>query len=383
MRISFENVQLSEGYIKVDYQDMNNSHFIEFILSVPIYVREDLIAIALATLCGTKYDEISMELTVSKITKDYIERFTKAQLLIKTADYSMIIAKTESKHTLNFSGGFDSLASLAFMPDNSSLVSMNFGGHFKREMSMIEKFNSHIVTTNILETDFRKNSWLFMLIGSILYKDYLDSSYNVSGGVIGASFLKNSNFINNYSTPILISGANMKSIPYTLSLSEIAAIKVSAYNYPHLMDMSLTSLANPKEEKRFRKQMLLEIEIERSKLDINLTNTVQAPKKPHFNWGDNILLDHLALYVMKYRGYDDALLTVNNIPEDAKSLVDKLDLTFYDRYFTDVLKFIPRKFHKRYINTLIDSDIRPFEKNDWKEYNETLEFLGEFHSIVK
>ena len=175
----------------------------------------------------------------------------------------------------------------------------------------------------------------------------------------------------------------MKSIPYTLSLSEIAALKVSAYNYPHLMDMSLTSLANPKEEKRFRKQMLLEIEIERSKLDINLTNTVQAPKKPHFNWGDNILLDHLALYVMKYRGYDDALLTVNNIPEDAKSLVDKLDLTFYDRYFTDVLKFIPRKFHKRYINTLIDSDIRPFEKNDWKEYNETLEFLGEFHSIVK
>lgn len=382
MKISFENILQSEGYIRADYQDDNNSHFIEFKLSVPIFVREDLIAIALATLCGSKYDVISMELTVSMITKEYIERFTNAQVQMNTTNYSMVIAKTSHKHTLNFSGGFDSLASLALMPQNSSLVSMNFGGHFKREMSMIEKFNSHIVTTNILETDFRKNSWLFMLIGSILYKDYLDTSYNVSGGVIGASFLKNSKFINNYNTPTLISGSNMKSIPYTLSLSEIAAIKVAAHNYPDLMDTSLISLANPKEEKRFRKQMLLEIEIERSNLDITLSNAVQAPKKPHFNWGENILLDHLALYVIKYRGYDDALLTVNNIPEDAKKLVEKLELTFFDRYFTDVLKFIPKKFHKNYINALIDSDIRPFEKNDWKEYNLTLEFLRKFHDIV-
>lgn len=383
MRISFENFFQSEGYIRFDYQDDNNSHFIEFELSIPIFVREDLIAISLATLCGTKYDTISMELTVSSITKDYIEKFTKAELIINTNDYSMIVSKTKNKHTLNFSGGFDSLASLAFLPKDSTLVSMNFGGHFQREMSMINKFNSHIVTTNILDTDFRKNSWLFMMISSILYKDYLDTSYNISGGVIGAGFLKNSRFINNYNTPTLISAANMKSIPYTLSLSEIAAIKIAAHNYPDLMDMSLTSLANPTEEKRFRKQLLLEIEIERSNLDISITNSVKAPKIPHFNWGDNILLDHLALYVIKHRGYDQALSTVNNIPEEAKKLVENLDLTFYDRYFTDVLKFIPKKFHKNYMNTLIESEIRPFEKNDWKEYAETLDFLSKFHDIVQ
>jgi len=382
MKISFENIKQSEGYIKADYQDDNNSYYIEFELSIPIFIREDLIAIALATLCGTKYDEINMELTVSKVTKEYIEKFTKSKLSISTNDYSMVVTKSNHNHTLNFSGGFDSLASLAFLPKNSSLVSMNFGGHFKREMSMIKRFNSHIVTTNILKTDFRKNSWLFMLIASILYKDYLDTSYNISGGVIGAGFLKNSNFIKNYSTPSLISAANMKSIPYTLSLSEIAAIRVAALNYPDLMEDSLISLANPKEEKRFRKQLLLEIEIERSNLDINLSNAVKPPAKPHFNWGDNILLDHLALYIIKYRGYDEALLTVNNIPMEAKKLVDSLDLTFYDRYFTDVLKFIPKKFQRDYINTLFDSGIRPFEKNDWIEYEKTLKFLSDFHNII-
>src|SRR5699024_10734053 len=257
MKISFENIKQEAGYIKADYQDENYAHFIEFELNVPIYVREDLIALALATLCGTKYNVISMELTVRKITKEYIEKFTKAELFIKTNEYSMVVSKSKDKHTLNFSGGLDSLASLPFLPKNSSLVSMNFGGHFKRELAMIKKFESHIVTTNILDTDFRKNSWLFMLIGSILYKDYLDTSFNVSVGVIGAGFLKNSSFITNYATPILISAANMKSIPYTLSLSEIAAIKIASQNYPDLMDDSLVSLANPKEEKRFRKQLLL------------------------------------------------------------------------------------------------------------------------------
>lgn len=383
LKISFENIKQTTGYIKADYQDENHSHFIEFKLNVPIFVREDLIALALATLCGTKYDEISMELTVSRITKDYIEKFTKSELFIKTNEYSMVVSKSRDKHTLNFSGGFDSLASLPFLPENSSLVSMNFGGHFKRELSMIKKFESHIVTTNILDTDFRKNSWLFMLIASILYKDYLDTSFNISGGVIGASFLKSSRFITNYATPSLITAANMKSIPYTLSLSEIAAIKIAAQNFPHLMDDSLVSLANPKEEKRFRKQLLLEIEIERSNLDISLPNRVTPPIKPHFNWGDNILLDHLALYIMKYRGYDTALLTVNNIPEDSIKLVDKLELSFYDRYFTDVLKFIPKRYHKKYMNTLIDSGIRPFEKNDWYEYSETLNFLSKYHNITQ
>ncbi|WP_026867654.1 hypothetical protein [Jeotgalicoccus marinus] len=382
MKISFENIEQREGYIKSDYKDDNHSHFIEFKLSIPIFVREDLIAISLATLCGTKYEQISMELTISQITKDYIEKFTKSQLLVKTKNYSMVVSKSKDRHTLNFSGGFDSLASLAFMPENSSLVSMNFGGHFKREMSMISKFNSHIVTTNLLETDFRKNSWLFMLIASILYKDYLDSTYNISGGVIGAGFLKNPSFIDKYNTPTLVSAANMKSIPYTLSLSEIAAIRVAAHNYPDLMNDSLNSLANPKEEKRFRKQLLLEIEIERSNLGIDIKDGVKPPTKPHFNWGENILLDHLALYVIKYRGFDEALQTVNNIPEEAKKLVDNLELTFYDRYFTDVLNFIPKEFHKSYVNTLVESGIRPFERNDWYEYTETLKFLSNFHSII-
>lgn len=381
LKITFENIVKLPGYIKAEYSDEDNSHYIEFELNTPIIVRDDLIALSFATLCGTKYESIKMELTISDITKTYIETFTRATLETKLNNYSMIITKSKNNHVLNFSGGFDSLAALPFLPNNSSLVSMDFGGNFSREMSMIHKFHSHTVKTNILETNFRKNSWLFMTIASILYKDYLDSSYNIFGSIINAAFMQNSNFIKRYNTPYLIQGANMKNIPYTLSLSEIGTIKVGCQSFPELMNESLISLANPKEEKRFRKQLLLEIEIERSGQDITLPSKIEKPARQYFKWGDNFLVDHLAFYIMKYRGYETASLTIKDIPEEAYKLSQNLDLDFYDRYYPDVLKYIPKAFRPNYISKLGDLDIMPFEENDWKEYRQILEYLSNFYPV--
>src|SRR5699024_4505488 len=131
-------------------------------------------------------------------TKKYIENFTKSTLNIKENDSSIVVTQNKHNHTLNFSGGFDSMAALAFLPNHSSTVSMDFGGSFNREMKMINKFNSHTVKSNILETDFRKNSWMFMTIASIMYKDYLDTKYNIFGSIINAAFMQNSNFIKHY-----------------------------------------------------------------------------------------------------------------------------------------------------------------------------------------
>ena len=381
MNITFANFIHKPGYIRADYQDDNNTHYIEFELNTPIYVREDLIALALATLCGTKYNSITMELTVSKLTKEYIKKFTKAELKIKDNDFTPIINKTKNNHTLNFSGGFDSMAALAFLPKNSSLVSMDFGGSFNREMHMINKFNSHTVKSNILETDFRKNSWLFMTIASILYKDYLDTKYNIFGSIINAAFMQNSNFINNYSTPHLIEAAGMKNIPYSLSLSEIGTIKVGCETFPELMNESLISLANPKEEKRFRKQLLLEIEIERFDHNIELTDRLEKPHRQYFKWGDSFLVDHLAIYIMKYRGYDTASLTIKNIPEEAYKMSQNLKLDFYDRYYTDVLKFIPADFRADYVKRMGELNILPFEENDWIEYRQVINYLSNFYPV--
>src|SRR5699024_6191564 len=187
--------------------------------------------------------------------------------------------KSQRNEVLNFSGGFDSLAALAFLPENSSLVSMDFGSYFSREMQIIKKFNSHIVKTNILETDFRKNSWLYMVIDSILYKDYLNTDYNVFGSVMLSAVLSDSRFIKNATTPLIIEGAGMQSIPYTLGLTEIGALRVAAHYFPEHLDESLISLASEGSEKRYRKQLYLEIENERYNSNIEITKPVPPLEK--------------------------------------------------------------------------------------------------------
>lgn len=370
MNIAFENIKINPGYIKADYKDDESSHFIEFELSESIIVRDDLVALSFAALCGKKYQKIKIDLCISNKTKQDIEKFTSASLITKINSSPSLISRNFGNHTVNFSGGFDSMAALPFLPENHSLVSMNFGGHFQREMDMINKFDSHITKTNLLDTNFRKNSWLFMVIGSILYKDFLNTEYNVFGSIINAAFMQDSNYVKNYNTPLLIQSAGMKNIPYTQPLSEIGSLRVSTNNFPELINESLKSLANPKEEKRFRKQLLLEIEIERFNHSIDLTDTVEKPTKQYFKWGTNFLVDQLSFYIMKYRDYETASLTISDIPEEAFELSQKLDLTFYDRYYTDILKFIPKIFRSNYVAKLESSNIMPFEENDWKEYRE-------------
>lgn len=381
MKIKFENIINKSGYIRADYEDNENSHFIEFKLDIPLKVRNDLIAYSLAMLCGTKYNEIYMDLKIRKETKSNIETFTNAKLNCQIDTSIFIGTKSQGNHTLNFSGGFDSLAALSLVPKNTSLVSMDFGSHFSREKVMFEIFDSMKVSTNIIETNFRKNTYLFMIIGTILYKDYLNTDFNIYGDVIGAWFLKNTSYIKKYKTPFIIRKIGMNNIPYSVGLSEIGAIKLATNYYPDMMNQSLNSLANPNEEKRIRKQLFLESFLNKNNKYINITNKVDFPSVPFNNWGDNILLDHLSLYLIKFSGYRTANKILANIPTEAVKLVDSLDLNFYEKYYTDAIKYIPKHYRNHFYEKLGSADVQFFEENDWIEYRKTLNFLSRYHSI--
>ena len=201
------------------------------------------------------------------------------------------------------------------------------------------------------------------------------------GGVINPGFLQNKNFLNNYSTPYLVRSAGMQSIPYTLPLTEVGTVKIITRNTPDFVDKSLASLANPKEEKRFRKQTFVEIEKERFGFNIDLPNKVEKPLQPHYKWGDFLQVDHLSLYTMKYRDYETASLTVSNIPEEAFELSKKLSLNFFDRYYTDGLKYIPKNYLKNYIEVLTQFDILPYDSNDFQEFNEVKKFLSTWYEF--
>ncbi len=379
--IKFENIISKPGYVKADYQDNDTDHFIEFTLSQDIVVRNDLIAIALATLCGVKYRKVYMDIKISDTVKKSLELFLNAEVFCKEGYEDIKIKKPFENHVLNFSGGFDSISILPFLPSNTGLVSMDYGAHFSREMDVIETFTNYIVSSNILSTNFRSNSWTFMLIASILYSDLMSTKFNIWGGVFGGSALSKKNFLDNYSTPYILQAANFKSIPYTLSLTEVSTARILITSYPDIIDRSLKSLAPKDSEKRYRKQKYIEIASLRHKLPVNLPNKLNPPPQPLKVWGESLHEDFMQLYFLKYLGYEETSVAVEGIPKEAVELIDSLTLNFYDRFNTDVIKHIPTKFKRNYINTLLDYDIDPYDRADWYELKKVRDFLSKWHTL--
>ena len=160
--IVFSGLKKSVGLIVCKYEDSKNSGDLYFELNMAVSPSNDLIAIALSTLCGRgNYQSIKFDFDISNQAAERIKDFCRAEIACGIHSKSSIEQNvlTKNKSALSFSGGFDSLAAKFLMPDDTVLISMDFGGKFAREREFFNEFDTHKVTTNLLETHLRANSW--------------------------------------------------------------------------------------------------------------------------------------------------------------------------------------------------------------------------------
>lgn len=382
-KISFYNFDINEGYIKLTY-NISDKDIGElfFELSPSIRPRNDLIATALSTLCGRVYSEIHYDLEVSRSVISGISKYTLADITVLKSGGNTAKRLRRNNTTLNFSGGFDSLAAKCLMPTGTKLVSMDFGGKFSRERKFFENFDTCIVSTNLLETPLRRNSWSFMGIASILFSDYLDTDYNTFGSIFEAgpnNLSDNPVAAKNISFPPF-KIAEMENAPYVLGLTEIGTLNVLGHYSPELVKESLESLATPGEEKRYRKQILSQIAEERLGLNFDL-NIIEPPKRPNFKFGQSFTADFLSMYIIKYAGIETASYTISDIPYEAKNIVDKLSLDFYDRVNPNFLENFPKALLGDLMLKLSEANILPYTQKDWEELFIVRSFLSKYHSI--
>lgn len=385
--INFSNFNIKPGYISFDYQiekvdGGRDENTIYFELTPSIIPSGKLIATALSTLCHKVYGEINIDLKLSKYTIEQIEKFTDAKVSAVTETNLYEVRKSGNSTTLNFSGGFDSLAARSLMPEDTKLVSMDFGGLFSRERAFFEKFNPCIVSTNLLETPLRYNNWSFMGIASILFSEHLNTGYHTFGSILEAgpnNFSDDSAAARNISFPPF-KMVGIENAPYVLGLTEIGTLSVLGHHSPDLISESLDSLANPGEEKRYRKQVLTRITENRMGVDFGL-NQVNPPRSAQFNFGQNFALDFLSLYTIKHAGLEIASHTINDIPDEAIELANTLNLDFYNRINTNYLVNFPKPLLKGLMTKLSEADVLPYSQKDWMEYFEVRKYLSNFYKF--
>lgn len=379
--IRFQNLNVGAERIEVEAKTADVSYDLYFEFDRPITVSTTAVAIAMSTLCGRAFSKVGFDFPVAPHTLPIIRELTHSD--IETSGDERPAAGKRGGTLLSFSGGFDSMAAKMLMPADTNLVSMDFGGRFAREREFFEKFDTLRVSTNIVDTPLRSNSWSFMGIGAILTSDYFRAEYHTFGGIFeaGPDNMRATPAAARPNTFPPFRAAGYINAPYVLGLTEIGTLSVMLRQEPDIVAQSLLSVASPGEEKLYRKAILADVVAE--SLGVTLARAdITAPAVPHFQFGKNFALDLLVLYVMARTGDKAARGLAKEIPDEAVQLSDRLDMTFMERssptLFENFPKALTPDFHKR----LAENEIRWYTEKDWREFGQVRDFLTAFHPTV-
>ena len=379
--ITFSQLIAINGYITCNYIDDIAKGILYFDLKPKINPGNDLIAIALSTLCGRgNYTSIHFDFPIQEKTIDKIKNFchcpiTASNVIKNKADI------TKTTNALSFSGGFDSLSAKYLMPSKTKLVSMDFGGKFSREKEFFLKFDTHIVTTNVLETHLKRNSWSFMGIAAILFSDYLSIKYHTFGGILEASpsNLADAPVAAKNITFPPFAAATMINAPYTLGITEIGTAMIMLKYAPDLVQLSLDSLANNGETKKYRKQLISSLVA--NQLNINFKiNQFDTPNNK-WSFGQSFADDFLAFYFLKHAGIDALSKMMVDIPEEIIQLSTKLSLNFFERINTVFLEYFPASLLPGLLEKAAYAKVIPYTRQDWDELNQVVGILKKYYKI--
>lgn len=352
-----------------------------FEFSEPAKVSNDEVAVALSTLCGRAFSSVHFDFPVSVAAVDGVKAMTAAD--VTTAGTRWPSATPRSGLQLSFSGGFDSLAALCLMPEETKLVSMDFGTRFSRERAFFENFPTITVSTNLQELGYNKNSWAFMGSGAILVSGHVGAQHHTFGSILeaGPDNMRVAPVAARNATFPPFKAAGYLNAPYVLGLTEIGTLMVLAAYRKDQIRESLTSLASPGEEKLYRKQVLAQIVGDRLGVPIDLDLTPK-PARTHFKFGQNFALDFLSFYVAKYAGESVASDLVSDIPSEVVSLAKKLELTFYERANPTLYRNFPAQLMGGLADRLAHANMPFYTESDWSEFAQVRQALAPYHPVV-
>ena len=282
--IAFTEVDVSEeGEIRCRVHRGDRADELRFALPHAFAPAPDLVASAFATLCGTGFDRVRIDLPLGPRTRGRLEEALATP--IDSGDGTDVDREPGRRHILNFSGGFDSLAARAVLPE-ADLVSLDFGGRFARERPLFERFRPHIVETNLVDLGLNRNHWSFMGVGAILLRDELDLGTYSFGSVQAGSLPKLFTGPVDQHRTRMAAAPDMRIMNPVSGLCEIGAMTVAVQNEPELPVRVLESVAHPGETKYHRKHLMLRAVAARLGLDLTLPPA--APPRTLSRWGGEL-----------------------------------------------------------------------------------------------
>lgn len=342
-----------------------------------VAVEPTSVALALATLCGEKYARVQFDFPVASSALDAIRAFTAASV-----DVQAVVPdppnSSRGGSLLSFSGGFDSLGARAVMPADTKLVSMQFGGWFRREHEFFRTFDTLTVQTNCRsvpsqQTSMARNHWSFMAIGALLTSEHFGAKYHTFGSIL-ASSLKAGPPSN--STFPLLRAAGYIDARYTAGLTEAATVKILLQESPEVILPSLDSLASKRDRKRMRKYLLVKSLSKRfGALGVTLPN-IHDEFQGQVEFGSDYATTLVGLYLISREGPEFVRGLFDAVPRDAIKLASSLSMDFMERFNADYYESFPAELMPDLGARLAHLNMRPYSQSDWREVEAVKEYMA-------
>lgn len=352
---------------------------VEFSMPEGYHLDRELVMIAVTTLIGTKYDVVRTAIPLSERCQRDVAALCAADVEAPTT------AEREHRErghklALNFSGGFDSMAALALLPDDVELVSLDFGGAFARERDFFQTFQTTILPTNFRQLGLALNSWSFMGVGPILLRDHLGIGSYGFGTILEATPYNLIDGLDFRNTPNpWFRAAGLSQFNPALGLTEVGTAMLLQSRFPQHVEASLTSLAAPSSEKAYRKALMLHLagRLTGNSFDV----PTDAPAQSFLTFGKALPTDFLSLYVLKHLGPEIAGHLVGGIPDRAHEMVKELRLTFYERLNTNFYNHVEPDSRALVVSRCADAGIGLYDETDWREFALVRDLIAEHHTI--
>lgn len=360
--IAFTNIETSsDGVLRCALERDGERDELWFELPYRFEPAPDLVARAFATLCGTAFDSVRIDIPIGPVAAKAIEGATRAAVThLPGSDRQRDPGRG---HALNFSGGFDSLAAYALLP-GAHLISLDFGGRFAREKPLFSRFSPYVIRTNLVDLGLNLNHWAFMGLGSILLRDELELGVYSFGSIQAGSLPKL------FTGPVsqdrlrISTGGDMGIANPVAGVSEIGAVSIAAQTHPELLADVLVSVSHPGELKYHRKRLMLEAVARRQGLTLDLPDAPALDRKP--TWGRRFADDLASLYVMKVLGPETVAATYEGgIPPAVVDWVDTTDLAFMERFNPHAYAGLDMATVADWYSRLMMLGLMPYARQDW------------------
>lgn len=380
MRFSNLEINKREVSLNATYEDTVD---LWFKFDREIEVTSTQVALAMATLCGTKYEQVIFDFEVDSRAVETIQTVTSAEVTAVSTTQARPVSSSDG-NVLSFSGGFDSLSAWRLMPEGTNLVSLDFGGWFEREAEFFRDFDTLIISTNARSEPTRKapltrNHWSFMAIGAILAAGYFNSRYHTFGQIFGESMARAPRTV---ATLPVLSELGFREAGYARGLTEVGTASIILQSDPLHVPDSLRSLAAPRDRKAFRKTAVSSILADKHGIDVNIP-AIDFGKSPKINFGDDYASSLSAMYCMAKGNGQEIEGLFDHIPDKVRSLVKECTFDFMEKVCWDAYSDFPRELVKGLCDNLIKYRLEPYTESDWDEVKQVRTLLSEQHKIAR